>query len=107
MTTELTARELAIVTGLADGLSREQIARRLKISRATACRHADRAFKKLRAGTAAQAVYAACRLGLLPVDGPAHREAQQYDPPPAPDDPHRYALGAGGFRTFPRQEIKP
>lgn len=99
--TTLTARELAIVTGLADGLSREQIARRLDISRATACRHADRAFRKLHSNSAAQAVYAACRLGLLPLDGPGHREDPPADPA-ATDDRWRYALGAGAGRTYPR-----
>jgi DNA-binding NarL/FixJ family response regulator len=62
----LTGREVEILTLVAEGLGRDEIARRLFISPRTVGTHVERIFKKLGVHTRAQAVSFAYRHGLLP-----------------------------------------
>jgi DNA-binding NarL/FixJ family response regulator len=62
---ELTPREREVMTLLATGLSNDQIAERLVISRATAKTHLSRALSKLEVRDRAQLVAVAYQLGLV------------------------------------------
>jgi DNA-binding NarL/FixJ family response regulator len=62
----LTGREVQVLTMVAEGLGRDEIARRLFISPRTVGTHVERIFKKLGVHTRAQAVSFAYRHGLLP-----------------------------------------
>jgi DNA-binding NarL/FixJ family response regulator len=64
----LTARELEILSLVAEGLSRDAIARQLYISPKTVGTHIERIFKKVGAHTRAQAVSFAYQHGLLPTE---------------------------------------
>ena len=71
----LTPRELEVLGLVADGLSRDEIGRRLFISPKTVGTHIERIFRKLGVHTRAQAVSFAYEHGLLPVAvAPRHRE---------------------------------
>jgi DNA-binding NarL/FixJ family response regulator len=62
----LTGREVQILTLVAEGLGRDEIARRLFISPKTVGTHVERIFKKLGVHTRAQAVSFAYQHHLLP-----------------------------------------
>jgi DNA-binding NarL/FixJ family response regulator len=62
----LTGREVQVLSLVAEGLGRDEIARRLFISPKTVGTHVERIFKKLGVHTRAQAVSFAYRHGLLP-----------------------------------------
>jgi DNA-binding NarL/FixJ family response regulator len=62
----LTGREVQILSLVAEGLGRDEIARRLFISPRTVGTHVERIFKKLGVHTRAQAVSFAYQHGLLP-----------------------------------------
>jgi DNA-binding CsgD family transcriptional regulator len=64
-TPNLTARETECLGALAEGLSSEGIARRLKISIPTVAMHVTNARHKLNAQTREQAVAIAVRKGLV------------------------------------------
>jgi DNA-binding NarL/FixJ family response regulator len=64
--TQLTTRELEVLTLLAEGLSHEEIGRRLEIAGETVRTHARKAADRLGARTRTQAVATAIRLGFLP-----------------------------------------
>jgi DNA-binding NarL/FixJ family response regulator len=64
----LTSREVEVLSLVADGLSRDEIGRRLFISPKTVGTHIERIFKKLGAHTRAQAVAFAYQHGLLPTE---------------------------------------
>ncbi|MFN0180515.1 MAG: response regulator transcription factor [Gemmatimonadales bacterium] len=61
----LTARRLAVVSLLRDGLIEKEVARRLGISLATVAEHIATAKRKLSARTSAQLVSEAIRHGFL------------------------------------------
>jgi two-component system, NarL family, response regulator len=61
----LTAREVDVLTLLAEGLSHEEIGRRLEIASETVRTHARKAAGRLGAKTRTQAVATAIRLGLI------------------------------------------
>ena len=61
----LTPRERQVLALLAEGLVNKQIAGRLAISEHTVKAHVAAIFAKLDAGTRAEAVVTAARLGLL------------------------------------------
>ena len=63
----LTRRELEILTLVADGLSRDEIAKRLFISPKTVGTHTERIFRKLNVHSRAEAVSFAYEQGLLPI----------------------------------------
>jgi DNA-binding NarL/FixJ family response regulator len=63
--TQLTARELDVLVLLAEGLSHEEIGRRLGIASETVRTHARKAADRLGARTRTQAVATAIRLGLI------------------------------------------
>jgi DNA-binding NarL/FixJ family response regulator len=65
----LTDRERQVVALVAEGLSNEEIAKRLVVSPATARTHVSRAMVKLRARDRAQLVVFAFQAGLAAVDG--------------------------------------
>jgi DNA-binding NarL/FixJ family response regulator len=62
----LTAREIEVLSLVADGLSRDAIAKQLYISPKTVGTHVERVFKKLGVHTRAHAVAYAYQHGLLP-----------------------------------------
>jgi DNA-binding NarL/FixJ family response regulator len=62
----LTGREVQVLTLVAEGIDRDEIARRLFISPKTVGTHVERIFKKLGVHTRAQAVSFAYQHGLLP-----------------------------------------
>jgi len=62
---ELTARELAVLRLLAEGLSHEEIGNRLSIGSETVRTHSRKAADRLGASTRTQAVATALRLGLI------------------------------------------
>lgn len=62
---KLTARELDVLTLLAEGLQHEEIGRRLGISSETVRTHLRKACDRLGAATRTQAVATALRLGLI------------------------------------------
>ncbi len=62
---KLTARELEVLTLLAEGLQHEEIGRRLGISSETVRTHLRKASDRLGASTRTQAVATALRLGLI------------------------------------------
>lgn len=62
----LTSREVEVLSLVADGLGRDEIARRLFISPKTVGTHVERIFKKLGVHSRAQAVSCAYQHGLLP-----------------------------------------
>ena len=64
---DLTARELEIVDMMAEGLSNQAIARRLRISRHTVKFHVAAVLAKLRASSRTKAVMIAVRRGLVRV----------------------------------------
>jgi DNA-binding NarL/FixJ family response regulator len=68
----LTGREIQILTLVAEGLGRDEIARRLFISPKTVGTHVERIFKKLGVHTRAQAVSFAYQHGLLPTPSERH-----------------------------------
>ena len=61
----LTARELDVLTLLAQGLRNAEIADRLVVSRRTVDHHVSAILRKLDATTRGEAVAAASRLGVL------------------------------------------
>ena len=61
----LTAREMECLTGLADGLNSEGIAKRLNIAVPTVAMHLSNARRKLGAHTREQAVAVALRRGVI------------------------------------------
>ena len=63
--TQLTERELEVLTLLAEGLSHEEIGNRLQIAAETVRTHARKAAERLGARTRTQAVASAIRLGIL------------------------------------------
>lgn len=63
--TDLTAREVEVLRLLADGLSHEQVGRRLQISAETARTHLRKACTRLGAATRTEAVARAIREGLI------------------------------------------
>jgi DNA-binding NarL/FixJ family response regulator len=79
---DLTARELEVVALVAYGLSNEEIAEQLAVTRATAKTHVSRALYKLHARDRAQLVALAYEAGLvLPsrdvVDAPIHGDTRR------------------------------
>ncbi|QUQ62532.1 response regulator transcription factor [Kutzneria sp. CA-103260] len=64
--TNLTRREIAVLTLLADGLTAEAIGRRLGISGRTVHKHTENLYRKLAASDRLTAVLRAQGLGLLP-----------------------------------------
>lgn len=102
---KLTKQQLLILGMVADGLSVDEIAARLFVSRNTVKTHLRLLLPRLGATCRAHAVAIALRSGLLPLPcGPIRREDEPYDPPADPGDPFRYPLGAGLPRTFPRSQ---
>jgi DNA-binding NarL/FixJ family response regulator len=65
VTGKLTARELDVLTLLAEGLPHEEIGRRLGISSETVRTHLRKACDRLGAATRTQAVATALRMGLI------------------------------------------
>jgi DNA-binding NarL/FixJ family response regulator len=65
----LTGREVQVLSLVAEGLGRDEIAQRLFISPKTVGTHVERIFKKLGVHTRAQAVSFAYQHGLLPPEG--------------------------------------
>jgi DNA-binding NarL/FixJ family response regulator len=63
----LTTREFEVLSLVAEGLGRDEIARRLYISPRTVGTHSERIFKKLDVHTRAEAVSFAYEHGLLPL----------------------------------------
>jgi DNA-binding CsgD family transcriptional regulator len=61
----LTGRELAVLSLLAEGLTAESIARRLKVSPRTVTKHLEHTYAKLRVRDRLSAVLRAQRLGLI------------------------------------------
>jgi DNA-binding CsgD family transcriptional regulator len=62
---QLTERQLAVLNGFADGLSTDEVAALLKISRNTVRHHLRLILAKLNARDRAHAVAIAMRLGIL------------------------------------------
>ena len=61
----LTSRELEILALLGDGLSNKELARRLGISGHTVKFHVESLYRKLAAGSRAEAVHKGLRQGLI------------------------------------------
>ena len=68
---ELSARELQVLRGMALGMSNRKIGADLHLTEDTVKTHARRMFRKLGVVDRAHAVYAGCRIGLLPLDAPS------------------------------------
>ena len=62
---DLTAREMDILHNIARGLTYEEIANRLEISRHTVPVHIRNIYRKLEASNRSEAVFEATRLGLI------------------------------------------
>jgi DNA-binding NarL/FixJ family response regulator len=77
---EVTPREREVVTLVATGLSNDEIAERLVISRATAKTHVSRALRKLDVRDRAQLVAVAYQLGLV---RPGHTRTLRAVPTPS------------------------
>lgn len=76
---ELTPREKEITALIAQGLSNDEIAERLVISRLTVKTHANRSMLKVNARDRAQLVVMAFRGGLVTVSGTPHPDATPPD----------------------------
>jgi DNA-binding NarL/FixJ family response regulator len=80
----LTEREREVVTLVAAGLSNDEIAARLAVSRLTAKTHVSRAMTKLAARDRAQLVVIAYSTGLATPPTPGTTQHSGTTPPPAP-----------------------
>lgn len=101
--TPLTPHEQATLLRIAEGYYQAEIAQERHVTESAVSQTAAAIRDKLCVPTTAAAVYTACRMGLLPLDGPGHREDLPTDPATADDEWH-YALGAGEGRTYPRSQ---
>jgi DNA-binding NarL/FixJ family response regulator len=100
---ELTAREREVVALVALGLSNEEIAGQLVITRATAKTHVSRALCKLHARDRAQLVVLAYEAGLV---SPARRPQTAPDLSAAPPSVARFGRYAPGGRVR-RAALRP
>lgn len=85
----LTRREVEVLGLIADGLSQDEIAHRLFVTRKTAGTHTERIFKKLGVHSRAQAIALAFREGLVERES----RARQIDSAPSSTEARREPKG--------------
>jgi DNA-binding NarL/FixJ family response regulator len=68
--TDLTAREIEVVRLLVDGLTNEQIAERLMVSRRTVQAHLSNAMRRTSTRSRTQLAVLALRRGIVPLESP-------------------------------------